>query len=315
MAHAGLRDGVGARGGVIRARRCGAADASCGVSFAIDAHENRARRLLFVDSTAHDSHSVMLRMQMQSDSRTRSLHLECPREGRTVHGPHARRSHSGGRGIPGKRDAGDRFPAMARCATVRRRALPRDRAPHAGRPLVAAAAQPRLAGKCLRERTRIRKEFVHVSMTKDVPAAVEAIRAAREANAEAAETRAQPMAMRAATKKAPAKRKPAARKATAKKPATRKAAPKRATAAKKAAPKRTAAKKPATRRAAAAKKPAARKTATRKTAAKKPATRRAAAAKKPAARRTAARKPAVRRPRKAPASETPPAPASETPSM
>ncbi|WP_333672804.1 hypothetical protein, partial [Elioraea tepidiphila] len=147
---------------------------------------------------------------------------------------------------PGKRDAGDRIPAMMRCVSAAVRAPRRVRASHAGRPLVAAAAQPRPAGMCLRDGTLNRKEFVHVSMTKDVPAAVEAIRAAREANAEAAESRAQPMAMRAATKKAPAKRKPAARKtAAAKKPAARKAAPKRAAAAKKAAPKRAAAKKPA----------------------------------------------------------------------
>jgi len=201
---------------------------------------------------------------------------------------------------PEKQRTGNRFPAemlfgippgAAHARRLFASPLPR-------RPAGAAAANPcsraRAAGKDMPFRDLIEKEFKHVTMTKVVPAAVEAIRAAEES--EACGGRAQPMAIRAAVKKAPAK-KPAA-----KKPAAKKAAPKRATAAKKAAPKRAAAaKKPAVKKTAAAKKPAAKKTAA-KPVAKKPAAKKA----------TAAKKPAVRRPRKA-AAAAPPPPAPDAP--
>jgi len=106
----------------------------------------------------------------------------------------------------------------------------------------------------------------------------------RVSNDELELIRAQPLAMRATTKKAvkkPAKKaaKPAAakaavkkaapKKAAAKKPAAKKAAPKKAVAAKKAAPKKAAAKKAAPKKAVAAKKAAPKKAAAKKPAAKK----------------------------------------------
>jgi len=107
----------------------------------------------------------------------------------------------------------------------------------------------------------------------------------------AEQPRAQPMAIRASTRKAAAKKKTTRRKTTTRKTGVRKAAAKKTT-----------------RRKTATRKTSARKTGTRKAAAKKKAPRRKAAAKK-AARKT--RKTGVRRARKAPA-EMPPE--SSTPS-